>query len=111
MAVPQKISFANDILPILRRLSNLQWVNKGFATMYGKGCPMDFDNLAFIGKLAQKPDPITKAILMSNSGKSFATPSARPSRRWVNRSYGLTSGRGFTATPSAPFPQAGLATC
>ena len=61
MAVPQKISFANDILPILRRLSNLQWVNKGFATMYGKGCPMDFDNLDFIGKLAQKPDPITKA--------------------------------------------------
>ena len=55
MALPEKISFANDILPMLRRLSNLQWVNKGFAAVYGKGCPMDFDNEVFIGKLAQKP--------------------------------------------------------
>ena len=60
MAVPPVISFTNDILPILRRLSNLQWVNKGFATMYGKGCPMDFDSDAFIAKLAQKPDAATK---------------------------------------------------
>jgi L-lysine epsilon oxidase-like protein len=28
--------------------------------MYGKGCPMDFDNDAFIAKLATKPDPTTK---------------------------------------------------
>jgi hypothetical protein len=56
-AIPAEISFANDVLPILRRLSNLQWVNQGFATMYGKGCPMDFEDDAFIAKLAKKPDP------------------------------------------------------
>ena len=59
--IPQEISFGNDILPILRRLSNLQWVNKGFATMFGRGGPMDFENDDFIGKFAQKPDPVTKA--------------------------------------------------
>ena len=58
--IPAEISFANDILPILRRLSNLQWVNQGFATLYGKGCPMDFDDDAFIAKLAKKPDPVDK---------------------------------------------------
>lgn len=61
MAIPEKISFTNDILPILRRLSNLQWVNQGFAAMYGKGCPMDFESDAFITKLATRPDPVTKA--------------------------------------------------
>src|SRR5262249_49603904 len=54
--IPQKLSFTNDILPILRRLSNLQWVNQGFASMYGKGCPMDFGSDDFIAKLATKPD-------------------------------------------------------
>jgi len=53
LQVPETVSFARDILPTLRRLSNLQWVNKGFATMFGKGCPMDFDNADFIAKLAQ----------------------------------------------------------
>jgi hypothetical protein len=60
LEVPQKLSFAKDILPILRRLSNLQWVNQGFAAMYGKGCPMDFESDDFIAKLGTKPDPLTK---------------------------------------------------
>lgn len=59
IAVPPKLSFTKDILPILRRLSNLQWVNQGFAAMYGKGCPMDFENRDFIAKLATKPLPGT----------------------------------------------------
>ena len=61
LPMPDQISFMNDILPVLRRLSNLQWVNKGFATMYGKGCPMDFENAEFIARLAQTPDTVTKA--------------------------------------------------
>jgi hypothetical protein len=61
MTMPQEVSFANDVLPVLRRLSNLQWVNKGFATMFGKGGPMDFDNDGLIAKLAQTPDPATKS--------------------------------------------------
>jgi hypothetical protein len=60
MKVPDTLSFTNDILPILQRLSNLQWVNAGFATLYGRGCPMDFENDRFIARLATKPDPVTK---------------------------------------------------
>ncbi len=61
MQVPEKLSFVDDILPILQRLSNLQWVNQGFATLYGKGRPMDFESDDFIAKLATKPDPVTKS--------------------------------------------------
>jgi hypothetical protein len=52
---PNPVSFTDDVLPILQRLSNLQWVNKGYATMFGKGCPMDFHNPDFIGRLACQP--------------------------------------------------------
>ncbi|HEX4302236.1 MAG TPA: LodA/GoxA family CTQ-dependent oxidase [Rhizomicrobium sp.] len=57
LPMPQTVSFANDILPFLQRLSNLQWVNKGFAAMFGKGCPMDFEDPDFLAKLARVPDP------------------------------------------------------
>src|SRR5579864_695378 len=61
MPMPEQVSFSNDILPVLRRLSNLQWVNQGFATMFGRGCPMDFEAPEFIARLAQAPDPATNA--------------------------------------------------
>jgi hypothetical protein len=61
MELPQPVSFTQHVLPVLRRLSNLQWVNRGFATMFGKGGPMDFHNDALIAKLAQTPDPVTKS--------------------------------------------------
>lgn len=48
----QRVSFAGDILPILQRLSGLQWVNKGFASLFGHGAPMDFSNPRLIAKLA-----------------------------------------------------------
>ncbi|EGJ30931.1 MULTISPECIES: LodA/GoxA family CTQ-dependent oxidase [Moorena] len=55
MPMPTTASFTKDILPVLSRLSNLQWVNKGFATLFGKGCPMDFSDPELIQKLADKP--------------------------------------------------------
>ena len=61
LPMPATVSFKDDILPVLRRLSGLQWVNKGFATMFGRGCPMDFENPEFIAKLGRKPDPVTKS--------------------------------------------------
>ncbi|NKC16562.1 MAG: catalase [Gammaproteobacteria bacterium] len=55
MAVPEVTSFTKDVLPQLQRLSNLQWVNKGFATMFGKGGPIDFEDPDFVAKLSKKP--------------------------------------------------------
>jgi L-Lysine epsilon oxidase N-terminal/L-lysine epsilon oxidase C-terminal domain len=57
LPLPTKIRFFADVLPILCRLSDLQWVNAGFAAMFGRGRPMDFDNPDFCGRLAQPPDP------------------------------------------------------
>ncbi|MDJ0674647.1 MAG: LodA/GoxA family CTQ-dependent oxidase [Calothrix sp. MO_167.B42] len=54
MPMPTTASFTKDILPVLSRLSNLQWVNKGFATLFGKGCPMDFSDPELLNKLADK---------------------------------------------------------
>ncbi len=52
---PPQVSFREDIEPILRRLSRLQWVNSGFATQFGSGGPNDFEDPAYLAKLARVP--------------------------------------------------------
>jgi len=54
-APAEKVSFRNDVYPILERLSGLQWSNKGFATQFGKGGPNDFTDPAYVAKLAMGP--------------------------------------------------------
>lgn len=49
---PEKISFTKHIYPILERLKNLQWVNKGFATQFGYKAPNDFGDQEYLDKLA-----------------------------------------------------------
>ncbi|NET32686.1 MAG: hypothetical protein F6K19_11835 [Cyanothece sp. SIO1E1] len=56
LSMPTRASFAKDILPVLLRLSKLQWVNQGFANLFGKGCPMDFSDPELIAKLALPPE-------------------------------------------------------
>ena len=56
MTVPDRVSFADDVLPILQRQSNLQWVNAGYAGMFGKGRPWDFGDPALLAKLARVPE-------------------------------------------------------
>jgi hypothetical protein len=53
---PTKASFRDDILPILARLSRLQWVNHGFASAYGWRTPLEFTNPAVIAQLAAPGD-------------------------------------------------------
>jgi hypothetical protein len=38
---PQQVSFRKHIWPIFERLSELQWVNAGFAAIFGAGAPYD----------------------------------------------------------------------
>jgi L-Lysine epsilon oxidase N-terminal/L-lysine epsilon oxidase C-terminal domain len=91
LPMPRTTSFAKDILPFLRRLSNLQWVNKGFAAMFGKGAPMDFEDRAFVARLAKAPTPsergtpadswaaLRQAIV--NAFRPFESQSCQP-RMW-----------------------------
>ncbi len=76
MKVPDPVSFATDVLPILQRQCNLQWVNAGYAGMFGKGRPWDFHDAELLAKLAQVPsgalDPYRE--LRRNILNSFRPP-------------------------------------
>jgi hypothetical protein len=51
LPAPKKPSFTNDIYPIFRRLTNLQWVNSGFAAQFGFNSEYDFTSERWIKKL------------------------------------------------------------
>lgn len=55
LPVPQTISFNEHVRPILERLSEMQWVNKGFLSMFGAGAPMNFSDPELMRKLAFVP--------------------------------------------------------
>lgn len=59
LSVPQRISFNEHVAPILQRLSELQWVNKGFLAMFGAGAPMNFKDPELMKKLSYVPMDIT----------------------------------------------------
>jgi hypothetical protein len=56
LPVPDQISFDKDVKPILIRLSQLQWVNKGYLGMFGTEGPMNFEDKTLLKKLSEKPD-------------------------------------------------------
>ena len=56
LAKPTRPSFNNDILPIFERMTNLQWVNAGFAAGFGFGGVFDFSTPEWREKLAD-PSP------------------------------------------------------
>ena len=101
LPLPSTVSFTNDILPLLSRLNNLQWVNKGFAALYGAGCPLDFSNPELIAKLAQTPvglaDPYKELRrVLKNSFRPYNTPSNATHRATLPG-----FGPGFTAILTA----------
>ncbi|MFA0964550.1 LodA/GoxA family CTQ-dependent oxidase [Roseivirga sp. BDSF3-8] len=59
MELPKRIYFQRDVRPILERLNELQWVNKGFLSMFGAGAPMNFSDVALMKKLSHCPESQT----------------------------------------------------
>ncbi|GAA2518882.1 hypothetical protein GCM10010423_08850 [Streptomyces levis] len=51
---PDTVSFTHDVLPVLRRLCDLQWVNRGIATLFGHG---GREHFLAPGLLARLADP------------------------------------------------------
>lgn len=51
---PERVSFAEHVLPMLDRLSGLQWVNRSFASIFGKGAPFDFTDPVLIDRIARR---------------------------------------------------------
>ncbi len=56
LPLPETVSFTKDILPIFLRMSNLEWVNKGFAAQFGWESPYYFQDSKWIETLASKSD-------------------------------------------------------
>jgi hypothetical protein len=52
IAEQESVSFQRDILPLLRNLSNTQWVNYGFHLLFGPGGPYDFFRNGMLERLA-----------------------------------------------------------
>jgi hypothetical protein len=72
LALPATTSFTKDVLPALRRLSNLQWVNKGFSEGYRRGLQFDFDNIANIASLNKRD--ASNATLRDQIRSNFRPP-------------------------------------
>lgn len=49
----KEVSFTKHVYPILQRMTALQWVNSGFAAMFGADGPLNFENPEFIDKLSR----------------------------------------------------------
>ena len=72
LPVPSRPSFQRDILPILRSLGDLQWVNKGFAAGFGYGMPPHFLDPTTLSKLANANEAY--AELRRTIANSFRDP-------------------------------------
>ena len=83
MDAPEKPSFTKDILPIFERMTNLQWVNAGFAAAFGWGGQFNYTSLEWVKKLN---DP-SKANLemrrtISNNFRRFEESGAEAPQLW-----------------------------
>ncbi len=103
LTYPETVSFTKDVLPSLQRFSKLQWVNKGFAAIFGKGGPLDFEDPELIRKLAYKPEnkeaPDPYAELRQNIFNAF-----RPANNKVNepRTWPWIYGDAFGSFKDSP---------
>jgi hypothetical protein len=108
LPAPATVSFSQDILPLLQRLNNLQWVNKGFATYFGKGSPLDFSDPKLIAKLARKPvqdqtDPYRelRRVIRNNFRANGTLDNTRSPWPWI---YGDSFGSFQPNSPDQNLP-------
>src|SRR5262249_22035155 len=59
--LPAQPSFSRHIYPLLRRFTQHQWVNAGFAREFGFGTPTDFSDPAFVARL-NDPSAATRTL-------------------------------------------------
>jgi len=76
---PSTVLFGRDIQPIFERLTDLQWVNAGFAAGFGYGTCHDFRRESALETL-RSPDPDQKEIRqqLANAFRVFARDSWAP---------------------------------
>jgi len=80
---PVRPSFKKDILPIFERMTNLQWVNAGFAAAFGWGGQFNYTSIEWVKKLG---DPSSANFEMrrtiSNNFRRFDQSGAEAPQLW-----------------------------
>jgi len=83
MPRPARPSFTKDILPIFQRMTDLQWVNAGFAAAFGWGGQFDYTTTQWIKKLN---DPSAANMEMrrtiSNNFRRYDVSGAEAPQLW-----------------------------
>jgi hypothetical protein len=76
---PSSPSFMQDILPVFERLTNLQWVNAGFASAFGFGGPFNFATSEWARKLSD-PTSANRGLrkTLANQFRNFDRDSWSP---------------------------------
>lgn len=82
---PERPSFTKDILPIFERMTNLQWVNAGFAGGFGWGGPFNYTAKEWITKL------------------NNTSPAYKELRRTLNHNFRRTTIKGADAPQLWPW--------
>jgi hypothetical protein len=72
-------SFRQDIMPIFERLTNLQWVNAGYASGFGFGRPFNFTTPEWLGKLSDaSPANLEMRRVIAHQFREFERDSWSP---------------------------------
>jgi hypothetical protein len=76
---PPQPSFMQDIWPLFERLTNLQWVNAGFASAFGFGGPFHFATSEWARRLSD-PGPAQRGLrkTLANQFRDFGRDSWSP---------------------------------
>ena len=80
---PKRPSFTKDILPIFERMTNLQWVNAGFAGAFGWGGQFNYTTLHWVKRL-NDPSPANMEIrrTISNNFRRYDVSGAEAPQLW-----------------------------
>jgi hypothetical protein len=81
LTLPTTTSFTRDILPILQRLSKLQWVNQGFFQLFGKGTAYDFESAELLARLS-RPSKAKADVEMRAQIASAFRPNSKDKKAW-----------------------------
>jgi catalase len=83
LARPKRPSFKKDILPIFERMTDLQWVNAGFAAAFGFGGQFDYTTAEWVKKL-NDPSSANYAMrrTISNNFRRYDVSGAEAPQLW-----------------------------
>ncbi len=80
---PARPSFSKDILPIFERMTNLQWVNAGFAAAFGWGGQFNYTSVEWVKKLNSPSSAnLEMRRTISNNFRRFDQSGAEAPQLW-----------------------------